>query len=183
MNTTHNLMAVLLLAVGVALAAEQSQNTKDTSSKAVQVQFSPDGKLITNSTEPSVRVWDTRTGKPIPALLPPLGTWQLVSFKYGEDSKASEVTTGQKRLKHLTATHFTWVAYEVSSGKVESMAGGTYKLDGEAYTETIDYAGEGMMEYLGKKQLFTIRIDGDKLHQSGQLSDGTKIEEVWQRVR
>ena len=51
------------------------------------------------------------------------------------------------------------------------------------YTETIDYAGEGMTDYFGKKQSFTIRVEGDKLHQTGQLSDGTKVEEVWQRVK
>jgi len=28
-----------------------------------------------------------------------------------------------------------------------------------------------------------MRIAGDKLHQSGQLSDGLKIEELWQRVK
>ncbi len=44
-----------------------------------------------------------------------------------------------------------------------------------------EFVGEGMETYLGKKQEFTIRIDGDKLFQSGQLSDGLKIEEVWQR--
>jgi hypothetical protein len=27
------------------------------------------------------------------------------------------------------------------------------------------------------------RIQGDKLFQSGQVSDGMKIEEVWQRVK
>jgi hypothetical protein len=40
-----------------------------------------------------------------------------------------------------------------------------------------------MKAYLGKKQEFTIKIDGDKLTQSGKLSDGMKIEEVWQRVK
>jgi hypothetical protein len=35
----------------------------------------------------------------------------------------------------------------------------------------------------GKKQSFTSKVDGDKLHQSGQLSDGLKIEEVWQRLK
>jgi hypothetical protein len=36
---------------------------------------------------------------------------------------------------------------------------------------------------LGKKQSFTIHIEGDELRQSGQLSDGTKIEEKWQQVK
>ncbi len=40
-----------------------------------------------------------------------------------------------------------------------------------------------MTDYLGKKQAFTIRVEGDKLRESGQLSDGTKIEEKWQRVK
>jgi hypothetical protein len=40
-----------------------------------------------------------------------------------------------------------------------------------------------MESYLGKKQAFTIKIDGDKLVQSGKLSDGLQIEEVWQRVK
>ena len=40
-----------------------------------------------------------------------------------------------------------------------------------------------MTDCLGKKQSFTIREEGDELRQSGQLSDGTKIEEKWQRVK
>jgi hypothetical protein len=47
----------------------------------------------------------------------------------------------------------------------------------------IEFVGEGMEPYPGQKQAFTIRIDGDKLFQSGQLSDGPKIEEVWQREK
>jgi hypothetical protein len=42
---------------------------------------------------------------------------------------------------------------------------------------------ESMKVYLGKEQAFTIRIEGDRLFQSGKLSDGQKIEEVWQRVK
>jgi hypothetical protein len=47
----------------------------------------------------------------------------------------------------------------------------------------VEYGGEGMTDYVGKKQSFTIQVEPDKLHQSGQLSDGTKIEEVWERVK
>jgi hypothetical protein len=52
-----------------------------------------------------------------------------------------------------------------------------------AYTETIEFAGEGLDAYLGKPQVFTIKIDGDKLSQSGKLSDGTEIREIWQRLK
>jgi len=150
----------------------------------VQAQFSTDGKqVVTTSTDNTVRIWDVATGKQISGPLKHWGTWQLVSFKYGDATNWSDPPNGQRRIKHITDTHFTWVAYEVASGKIQSMAGGTYTLSGAAYTESIDYAGEGMTDYFGKKQSFTIRVEGDKLYQSGQLSDGTKIEEVWQRVK
>jgi len=112
-----------------------------------------------------------------------LGTWQLISFKYGDATGFSDAPKEQRRVKMITATHFTWVHYDAGIGKVESMAGGPYTLDGVSYTETIEFVGAGMETYLGKKQTFKIKVDGDKLHQSGQLSDGLKIEEVWQRLK
>jgi len=112
-----------------------------------------------------------------------LGTWQLVSTKYGDATDFSDFPKEQRRVKLITATHFTWVQYDAGTRKVESMAGGPYTLDGGSYTETIEFVGTGMETYLGKKQTFTIKVDGDKLHQSGQLSDGLKIEEVWQRTK
>ena len=56
-------------------------------------------------------------------------------------------------------------------------------MEGTTYTETIDYAGEGMEAFMGKPQKFTVRVEGDKLYQSGELSNGLKIEEVWERVK
>ena len=112
-----------------------------------------------------------------------LGTWQLISFKYGDAKDFSDFPKEQRRIKSITETHFTWVEYQVASGKAESMAGGPYTLKGNSYAETIEFVGTGMETYLGKKQSFTIKVDGDKLRQSGQLSDGLKIEEVWQRSK
>ena len=63
------------------------------------------------------------------------------------------------------------------------MAGGPYTLNGNSYTDSIEFVGTGLETYLGKKQSFTIKVDGDKLRQSRQLSDGLKIEEVWQRLK
>jgi hypothetical protein len=112
-----------------------------------------------------------------------LGAWQLVSTKYGDAKEFSDYPKEHRRVKLITATHFTWVDYDTGTGKASSMAGGHYTLQDGAYTETIEFVGEGMETYLGKKQTFTIKIDGDKLVQSGQLSDQLKLEEVWQRVK
>jgi hypothetical protein len=112
-----------------------------------------------------------------------LGTWQLVSTKYGDATDFTDYPKDRARLKMITATHFNWVDYETNTKKVSSSAGGRYNLNGGVYSETIEFVGDGMETYLGKKQEFTIKIDGDKLVQSGQLSDGLKIEEIWKRIK
>jgi hypothetical protein len=112
----------------------------------------------------------------------PVGTWKLISTKYGDAKDFTMYSGPSLRLKIINPTHFTWL--EVDESKhVRSTAGGRYTLSGNTYTETIDFAGEGMDAYLGKPQKFTIKVDGDKLLQSGALSDGLKIEENWERVK
>jgi hypothetical protein len=112
-----------------------------------------------------------------------LGTWQLVSYKYGSSQPAfSDFPENQRRIKLITETHFTWIQFDTASKKVNSAAGGTYSLSGNTYTESIDF-GLGMDTYSGAKHAFTIRVDGDKFFLSGSLADGLKIEEVWQRVK
>jgi hypothetical protein len=167
MMTTLRLTATIVLGFAAALTAPQSPPANSTDAAA----------------DKTARVWDAATGKPLSSLPTHLGAWRLASFKYGESSNWSDAPTDQRRIKLITETHFTWVAYELASKKVLSMAGGPFTLNGETYTETIEFAGEGMTEYLGKKQSFKIRVEGDKLTQSGQLSDGTKLEEVWRRIK
>jgi hypothetical protein len=113
----------------------------------------------------------------------PLGTWELVSTKYGYAKEFSDFSKKHRKFKMITATYFTWVDYDAATKKISSSAGGPYTLRDGVYTETIEFAGEGMHPYLGKKQDFTLRVEGDKLYQSGQLSAGMKLEEVWQRVK
>ena len=179
--------AVIFFAFAGGLLAQQGTSAnagENSTNKVVGARFSPDGRqIVTTSGDKSVQIWDVQTGKPLSGPATHLGTWQLVSFKYGDSSTWTDAPQAQRRMKFITPTHFTWVAYEVSTGKVQSMAGGTYTLNGGAYTELIEFAGEGMTDYLGKKQPFTVRVEGDKLNQSGELSDGTKIEEVWQRAK
>jgi hypothetical protein len=112
-----------------------------------------------------------------------LGTWELVSTKYGDAKDMTDYPKEHRRLKMLTETHFTWVDYDTTTRKIASSAGGPYTLKDGVYTETIEFVGEGMEPYLGKKQEMTIKVDGDKLYQSGHLSSGYKIEEIWQRVK
>lgn len=187
MKPTLTFITMMVWGVASTLLAQPSQSTianTNSPGKVVAARFSSDGRLlVVTSSDNTERIWDVQTGKPIPGSQPHLGAWQLVSYKYGDSTKWSDAPVDQRRIKLITEGHFTWVAYEAATGKVQSMAGGTFTLKDGAYTESIEYAGEGMTDYFGKKQSFTIRVEGDKLHQSGKLSDGTKVEEVWQRVK
>jgi hypothetical protein len=112
-----------------------------------------------------------------------LGTWRLVSAKYGNAKEFSDVSNQGPHLKMLTADRFIWVIYDSKTKLVALSMGGSYSLQGSNYTETVEfYLPEGMKVYLGKEQVFTIRVEGDRLYQSGKLSDGQNIEEIWQRV-
>jgi hypothetical protein len=183
MKSPPVLIMALLLGIAVdSLAQTSSSQPKDLNHVpgVANAEFSADGKqLITTSPDKTARVWHATTSTQPSNRFPHLGTWQLESFKYGDHGKWTDAPQTLRRLKLITEKHFVWVEYEVSSGKVQSMAGGTFTYNEGAYTETIDYAGEGMTDYLGKKQSFTIKVEGGKLHQSGQLSDGLKIEEIW----
>lgn len=111
-----------------------------------------------------------------------LGTWQAVSYKYGSQSNFIDFPKNQRNIKLITENYFTGVRLDTTTRKINRMAGGTYTLNGNVYTESIDF-GLGMDLYLRQKQTFTIKVEGNIFLLSGSLSDGLKIEEIWERVK
>ena len=112
-----------------------------------------------------------------------LGTWELTSYKYGDQQAFSSPSEHTRRIKTITDTHYIWFQIDTSTKEIQNGAGGSYSLVGDTYTESTDFAMEGMVNYLDEKHAFTVRVEGDKLTQTGALSDGLKIEEVWHRVK
>jgi hypothetical protein len=110
-------------------------------------------------------------------------TWELVSYKYADATEWVNAPAGERKIKMITATHFVWFIYDTDTGEVRGSGGGTYTLAGATYTEMIEFGGGGRSELRGKKQVFTLDLKGDRLEQTGVLSTGFKIAEVWQRVR
>jgi hypothetical protein len=109
-----------------------------------------------------------------------VGTWKLVSAKWGGTERKNE---GLTILKHVTQSQFMWVRYD-EDGNVKHAMGGGYTLKGEDYEETTEY-GTGSGDFTamkGKKHSFKVKVDGNKLHQNGKLNSGLTIEEVWERV-
>jgi hypothetical protein len=109
-----------------------------------------------------------------------VGTWKLVSAKYG--GQESDLPSQGTTLKHLTPTHYAWATYD-KDGQVSRTAGGPYTYDGEVLESTPEYGlGADFEAIRGKKQSYKVKVEGNKLYQSGKLSTGTSLEEVWERV-
>lgn len=103
------------------------------------------------------------------------GAWELVS--------GQQLPKGTRDLKIISEGHFIFVAYHTENGKPLYTGGGTYVLNGSSYAEHIDFASDmisaGMM---GKDQHFTVKVEGDTFTQSGTLSNGKALVEVWKRI-
>jgi hypothetical protein len=109
-----------------------------------------------------------------------VGTWRLVSAKY--DGNVFEMPEGTTTLKHVTPQQFMWASYD-NDGTVTRAAGGGYTLKGETYEERPEYGISDDFDLIkGKPQTFTWRLEGNKWHHTGKLSNGLTIEEVWERV-
>jgi hypothetical protein len=122
------------------------------------------------------------------------GVWQAISQKV--DGKES-LTSGSD-LKYITAKHWIWIYQDktksmapIETKKGETLASilssanafgagaGTYKLVGNKYTETIQYFGDP--SYIGLSLDFTVKVEGDRLYQSGKypmLEGGKKVKDV-----
>ena len=120
-----------------------------------------------------------RRPSPAPSPAAAVGTWKLVSAK--ANGKAVDVPTGTTVLKHVTPTDFVFVYY-TPQGLITVAGGGRYTYNGTRYAESVEYGvGEGMAPYIGKTQEFTLRIEGGRWYQSGTETDGSAVEEVWER--
>jgi hypothetical protein len=109
-----------------------------------------------------------------------VGTWKMVSAKYG--GKEFKLPEGSTMIKHVTPTQFMWATYD-KDGKVTRAAGGGYTLKGDDYEETPEYGLSADFDLIkGKPQTFKCKVDGNKWHHDGKLSNGLTIEEVWERV-
>jgi hypothetical protein len=122
-----------------------------------------------------------RTDDPASSTARLVGTWKLVSARFG--GQESDLPKQQKVLKHLTPVQMVWIRINPDTGQVTAMAGGSYSLKGDAYTETPEYGfGDDFQVVRGKTHSFTCKVEGDKWYHTGMLANGLKIEEVWQRV-
>jgi hypothetical protein len=125
------------------------------------------------------------------------GVWQLVSGKADGQPYAASA----RSIKIITKGHFAVLGDEargvkelktaadsVQAFRTMTAGGGTYKLQGTTYTETLDYFGDPA--YTGRSVSFTCRTEGDRFFQTGSypvFENGKKVrdiklDEVWRRI-
>ena len=99
------------------------------------------------------------------------GTWQLITgttITKGV-STVTDYTKGQKFLKIVNDTYFTFLKHDLSTKKDSSnhfdAGGGRYTLVGDQYTEYLDFYSDKNWE--GKSFKFTVKIRNDTLTQTG----------------
>jgi hypothetical protein len=103
--------------------------------------------------------------------LPIEGTWQLLQGTLAEKGKATitDYTKDQKFIKVINGDHFAFMNHDLTKGKqakpMYSSGGGRYTLNGDKYTEYLDYCNE--REWENNKFDFTITIKNDTLTQKG----------------
>jgi len=103
------------------------------------------------------------------------GTWEIIS--------GHQLPPGSRDIKIISGGHFVWTIYDTAKGKPLYTGGGTYVLNGNSYTEHVDFmTPEISAGIVGKDQAFIVKVAGDKLTQTGALSNGEGLSETWKRV-
>jgi hypothetical protein len=105
------------------------------------------------------------------AYLPLAGTWQLITGTLIEknDTVVTNYKKNKKFIKIINNTHFAFLSHDLSKGKDSasffSAGGGTYSLEGDSYTEHLEFCSDREWEHNDFR--FTITINEDTLIQKG----------------
>ncbi|HEY2583598.1 MAG TPA: hypothetical protein VGI43_17430 [Mucilaginibacter sp.] len=99
------------------------------------------------------------------------GTWQLVSATNITKgvSSVTDYSKNQRMIKIINGTHFAFLRHDLNTKKDSSnhfdAGGGSYTLNGNKYTEHLDYYVDKNWE--GKTFDFTVTMKNDTLFQQG----------------
>jgi len=111
------------------------------------------------------------------------GAWELVTVKEtSPDTTIDYSKTGLRQIKIITKTHFAFLNQKTGDEKFTGegtdeqllkraktfyAGGGTYSLDGDSYTEHIEFFSNP--NFVGMSIPFKIKIEGDRLIQTGTM--------------
>ena len=105
-----------------------------------------------------------------------VGAWRQA----GTPDNPEEPPAKGGKLKVFTGKHWSVTQIDGETGRVEFVIGGTYKLDGAEYTETVEYATDNFGEQIGKTFTFAVKVDKDTYTQVGV---GNDYNEAYRRAK
>jgi hypothetical protein len=104
-----------------------------------------------------------------------MGTWILA----GAPGNVGPSPETGGRLKFITASHWLDTQADPKTGVVIFHHGGTYSLNGNEYTQNVQYADPTTLYLIGKHHQYNITVEGDTLTLIG--TDNPR-KEVWKRA-
>jgi hypothetical protein len=108
-----------------------------------------------------------------------LGSWEMVSMKMVTSDSTVEYDESERpTLKVLNGTH--WMFIRQSGDRFIFAQGGRYTLEGDTYTETVEYSADPAN--IGQSYTFTCSVEGENWHHRGGLGN-VQYDELWRRVR
>ena len=110
-----------------------------------------------------------------------IGTWKLLKGTLIEngDTVITDYTKNVSFVKIINDTHFAFLQHDLNKDSTASFVagGGRYSLNGDKYTEHLEYCNA--REWEGHDFSFTVNIENDSLTQSGvEKIEGTKVNRI-----
>ena len=102
------------------------------------------------------------------SIMPIQGTWKLLTGKLIEkgDTTVTDYTKDRSFIKIINETHFSFLQHTLRKDTTDfSAGGGRYTLNGNNYTQHLEYCSA--KEWEGHDFSFTVTLNGDTLIQSG----------------
>ena len=111
------------------------------------------------------------------------GTWKLITgtLVAGKDTTITDYTKGKSFIKIISPSHFAFMGHDLEnkhdSSAFFSAGGGRYTLDGNLYTEYLEYCNA--REWEGHHFEFVVTLHEDTLIQKGvEDVPGTAVSRI-----
>ena len=128
-----------------------------------------------------------------------IGSWRLIkTIEIGHEDSTNRRDGDEKfYIKHVNNTHFVWVEYDRINNTLLGTGGGTYTLEGNTYTEYIQFYYPAGANELGQAIPFRAELSKDGIwHHTGYaklmefdpetaenvMVDSAIIDELWKRI-
>lgn len=106
------------------------------------------------------------------------GAWEMVDIRVIYPDRVDRPQHRQRQIKILTPTHFAFGRQADDPEEVYA-GGGRYEVDGNTYTEHIEYHSSAPL--VGTAIEFECRVEDDLWYHSGIIGD-FRLEETWRRI-